>query len=76
MYFIATEKQRSYEITFNQRFECTTCESTVDCRIGMSSRDTQPIRFCCPTCGEAVHVDIEYGKDTKVTGAKAEWGRV
>ncbi|MDG4869050.1 hypothetical protein P8631_13725, partial [Guyparkeria sp. 1SP6A2] len=58
-------------MNFNQRFECTTCESLVDCRIGMSNRDIQPIRFCCPSCGEAIHIDIEDGKGVKVKWAKA-----
>lgn len=58
-------------MNFNQRFECTTCESLVDCRIGMSNRDVQPIRFCCPSCGEAIHIDIEDGKGVKIKGAEA-----
>lgn len=56
-------------MNFNQRFECTTCECLVDCRIGMSNRDFQPIRFCCPSCGEAIYIEI--GKGVKVKGAKA-----
>lgn len=56
-------------MNFNQRFKCETCDNIVDCRIGMSNRDVQPIRFCCPSCGEAIYIHIEHGKGVKVKGA-------
>ena len=58
-------------MNFNQRFECNTCNSLVDCRIGMSNRDVQPIMFACPSCGEGININLAEGEGWKITGAKS-----
>lgn len=35
-------------------FKCDTCETLIDCRIGMSNRDAQPFQFACPICEEVI----------------------
>lgn len=58
-------------MNFNQRLECDTCEEHIDCRIGMSNRDVQPISFACPTCGEGITIELNLGKGFKYKGAKS-----
>lgn len=58
-------------MNFNQRLECSTCKENVDCRIGMSNRDIQPISFACPTCGEGILIELSLGKGFKYKGAKS-----
>lgn len=36
------------------RYECDTCETLIDCRIGFSNREVQPLQFACPECGERI----------------------
>lgn len=35
-------------------FQCNTCGTQIDCRIGMSNRDVQPFQFACPHCEERI----------------------
>ncbi|WP_300728198.1 hypothetical protein [Pseudomonas sp.] len=35
-------------------FQCNTCGTKIDCRIGMSNRDIQPFQFACPKCEERI----------------------
>lgn len=35
-------------------FQCNTCGTKIDCRIGMSNRDIQPFQFACPQCEERI----------------------
>ncbi|ACE83476.1 hypothetical protein CJA_3728 [Cellvibrio japonicus Ueda107] len=35
-------------------FKCDTCETLIDCRIGMSNRDIQPFQFACPSCEQKI----------------------
>ncbi|HCI6837805.1 TPA: hypothetical protein NPP86_001573 [Klebsiella quasipneumoniae subsp. quasipneumoniae] len=39
-------------------FKCDTCETLIDCRIGMSNRDVQPFQFACPVCEERITFTI------------------
>lgn len=49
-------------------FQCETCETLIDCRIGMSNRDTQPFQFACPVCEE--RITFVFGtKNDHLTGA-------
>ena len=41
-----------------KRFKCNTCETLIDCRIGMSNRDVQPFQFSCPNCEEIISFTI------------------
>lgn len=36
------------------RYQCDTCNTLIDCRIGMSNRDVQPFQFACPGCKERI----------------------
>lgn len=56
-------------MNFNQTLKCTSCDQIVDCRIGMSNRFKQPLRFACPGCSAPVDIDIEYGGGMHFTGA-------
>ncbi|WP_299568619.1 hypothetical protein [uncultured Shewanella sp.] len=58
-------------MNFNQRLECNTCKENIDCRIGMSNRDVQPISFSCPSCGEEIIIELNLGKGFKYKGAKS-----
>ncbi len=49
-------------------FKCDTCETLIDCRIGMSNRDIQPFQFACPECEERITFTIGSEKDD-LTGA-------
>jgi len=48
-------------LNFNKRLKCVTCKGLIDCRIGMSNRDVQPFRFCCPACGEVIEFTLTQG---------------
>tara|TARA_B100000427_G_scaffold270946_1_gene237750 strand:- start:618 stop:1877 length:1260 start_codon:yes stop_codon:yes gene_type:complete len=49
-------------------FKCDGCGAVTNCRIGMSNRPEQPLRFCCPGCGQPIDI-IFGGKHVGVTGA-------
>lgn len=36
------------------RYQCDTCDTLIDCRIGFSNRDVQPLQFACPECSERI----------------------
>lgn len=36
------------------RYQCDTCDTFIDCRIGFSNRDIQPLQFACPECREQI----------------------
>lgn len=49
-------------------FQCNTCGTHIDCRIGMSNRDVQPFQFACPACEE--RITFVFGThDGELTGA-------
>lgn len=37
-----------------ERYKCNTCETIIDCRIGISNRPVQPFQFACPKCEERI----------------------
>jgi hypothetical protein len=39
-------------------FKCDTCDTLIDCRIGMSNRDVQPFQFACPSCEDVISFAI------------------
>lgn len=59
-------------MNINQRFECSTCDTLVDCRIGMSNRDVQPFRFACPSCGSGIEINVSTKKGMMIKGAKIQ----
>ncbi|MHC8337804.1 hypothetical protein [Pseudomonas sp. HLT2-19-2] len=49
-------------------FQCNTCGTKIDCRIGMSNRDIQPFQFACPLCEE--RISFVFGQpDEELLGA-------
>ena len=46
-----------------KRFRCNTCDTLIDCRIGLSNRSIQPFQFSCSSCEEVISftvgVDVE-----------------
>lgn len=51
-----------------KRFQCSTCGSKIDCRIGLSNRKIQPFQFACPECEE--RISFVFGKtDDELQGA-------
>ncbi len=57
-------------MNYLQRFKCDICECLIDCRIGLSNRAKQPLRFACPECGEAIVIVLNYDKLSEIRGAK------
>lgn len=49
-------------------FRCDTCETLIDCRVGMSNRDIQPFQFACPVCEERITFIIGT-ENSELTGA-------
>ncbi|RQV39108.1 hypothetical protein DF027_21190 [Burkholderia cenocepacia] len=51
---------------------CDTCEVQTNLRVGMSNRDIQPFRFCCPSCGSPIDFTIgDKAEECKeLTGAR------
>jgi hypothetical protein len=61
-------------MNFNISVACDTCETQTNCRLGMSNRKHQPLRFRCQECGSPIDItmtpDFENaGMDIKVSGA-------
>lgn len=55
-------------MNINMTLECDTCGEPTNCRIGMSNRDEQRLRFCCPDCGAPI--DLVFGqKNGGINGA-------
>lgn len=52
-----------------KRFRCDTCQTLIDCRIGMSNRGIQPFQFACPKCEERISFVIGQD-DAELTGAE------
>lgn len=57
-------------MNFNQTYQCASCDQLIDCRIGLSNRLSQPLRFACPSCSAPIDLDLEFGKGIHVTGAE------
>lgn len=47
---------------------CESCGAITNCRIGMSNRAEQPLRFCCQDCGAPIDIVIG-GKHAGLSGA-------
>ncbi|RCK34890.1 hypothetical protein [Thalassospira xiamenensis] len=55
-------------MNINTSFECESCGTITNCRIGMSNRAEQPLAFCCQECGQRIDIVIG-GKHAGITGA-------
>lgn len=42
----------------NCTLTCETCQKNIDCRIGFSNRDIQPLSFACPHCQTLIEITI------------------
>lgn len=59
-----------------KQFRCNTCDTIIDCRIGISNREIQPFQFACPKCeGKIAFVlgqpDSELAGATEIKDFKA-----
>lgn len=54
----------------NISVECEICGDPTNCRIGMSNREEQPLRFCCQTCGSPIDIIIRASRGGDFIGAK------
>jgi hypothetical protein len=57
-------------MNINMSVECETCGEPTNCRIGMSNREEQPLRFCCQTCGSPIDIIIGTSRGGDMIGAK------
>lgn len=62
-------------MNFNISLRCETCETLTNCRLGLSNRAIQPLRFRCATCGAPIDItmipDFENADiDIQVKGAE------
>lgn len=62
-------------MNFNISVCCETCDEKTNCRLGMSNRAYQPLRFRCASCGSPIDItmipDFEnVGIDIQVSGAE------
>ena len=62
-------------MNFNISVLCDTCQEQTNCRLGMSNRSHQPLRFRCASCGAPIDItmtpDFEnIGMDIQVKGAQ------
>lgn len=63
------------DMNFNISVLCDVCSSQTNCRLGLSNRAHQPLRFRCKSCGAPIDVTMtpdfeETTCDIKVAGAK------
>ena len=56
-------------MNFNLTLHCTSCDQVIDCRVGMSNRQKQPLRFACPGCSAPIDIDMKYGGSMRFSGA-------
>ncbi len=45
-------------MNFNISLKCDECSNQTNCRIGMSNRDVQPLKFCCKNCGTLIGIHV------------------
>jgi hypothetical protein len=57
-------------LNINMSVECEACGEPTNCRIGMSNREEQPLRFCCQTCGSPIDIIIRTSSAGDMIGAK------
>ncbi|MDP2582415.1 hypothetical protein Q8W37_20950 [Shimia thalassica] len=62
-------------MNFNLTLECTSCDEVIDCRVGMSNRKKQPLRFACPGCSAPIDIDMAYGGGMHFRGAHRVHGK-
>ena len=63
------------EMNINLALECESCNTAIYCRLGMSNRAYQPLRFVCPECSAPIDITLTLGTPESlggldITGAK------
>lgn len=56
-------------MNINMTVACDTCGAPTNCRIGMSNREEQRLRFCCPDCSAPIDLVFGLKKGGGITGA-------
>ena len=56
-------------MNINITLKCDSCRQPTNCRIGMSNREVQPLRFACPTCGQIIDLTFR-PTSTEIIGAR------
>jgi len=46
-------------VNINLSIECNNCSNLTNCRVGMSNRDIQPLKFACKNCGSLISLDFK-----------------
>lgn len=46
-------------MNINLSVQCNNCSNLTNCRVGMSNRDIQPIKFACRNCGSLIGLDFK-----------------
>jgi hypothetical protein len=57
-------------MNINMTVECETCSTHIGCRVGMSNRDIQPIRFGCQSCGSQIDMTFHGMQPVEFKGAR------
>lgn len=60
-------------MNINFSVRCNSCSNLTNCRVGMSNRDIQPLKFACKNCGSLIGLDfkIKGGTDLDTKAVKA-----
>lgn len=46
-------------MNINLSVKCNSCSNLINCRVGMSNRDVQPLKFACRNCGSIISLDFK-----------------
>ena len=58
-------------MNINIVLRCNTCSKTTHCRIGVSYKKNQSLRFACPTCMSPIDVLLKY--QTSIMDTSLSW---
>lgn len=60
-------------MNINLSVKCDNCSNLTNCRVGMSNRDIQPLKFACKTCGSLIGMNfkIKGGTDLDTKAVRA-----
>lgn len=60
-------------MNINLSVQCNNCSNLTNCRVGMSNRDIQPIKFACKNCGSLIGLDfkVKGGTDLDTKAVRA-----
>lgn len=60
-------------MNINLSVRCNNCSNLTNCRVGMSNRDIQPLKFACKSCGSLIGLEfkIKGGTDLDTKAVRA-----